>query len=280
MTAGKPMTCRDLYAYAEHRLGSAFEAKQLFTYVTGKPVLELAVHGDAPIPQAQADRMQSLCARRLGGEPLQYLLGEWEFFGLPFLVGEGVLIPRQDTETLVETALEKIAGVDRPDVLDLCSGTGCVAIALEKHLPEAKVTALELSVQAFDFLRKNVALNHSAVQPVHGDLTAYTHFAPLDLLTANPPYIPRKELDGLQIEVQHEPRLALDGGEDGLDIYRAIIRRYRPQMRAGGWICMEVGIGQSEDVCALLSEGGFCDAGVQKDYTGVARVVFARCPLG
>lgn len=278
MISGKLVTCRKLYAYARTVLGSAFEAKQLFTHITGKHFLDLAVCGDEPTSPEEIERMQALCARRAGGEPLQYLLGEWEFFGLPFRVGPGVLIPRQDTETLVETALEKMAGVYCPQVLDLCSGTGCVAIALEKNLPGAEVTALELSDQAFGYLRENIALNESEVQPVHGDLLTYTHPEPLDLLSANPPYIPRGDLDGLQTEVQHEPRLALDGGEDGLELYRAIVRRYRQQLRPGGWICMEVGIGQSGDVCDLLETGGFFDAGEKKDYTGVARVVFARRP--
>lgn len=273
------MNYRELYLDLEEKLDSAFEARQIFTHATNKYVMNLSFLGDKPVPPREETVAQSLCTRRMSGEPLQYLLGKWEFYGLTFRVGKGVLIPRQDTETLVDVALGKVANTERPEILDLCSGTGCVAIAIEQHHIDARVTALEVSEEAFPYLRENVMINDSTVKPILGDLLNYIHPQPLDLLVANPPYIPRDVIATLQKEVRHEPRRALDGGVDGLDFYRAIIRRYRPQMKEGGWMCMEIGVGQSDKVRALLAEEGFIDITVQDDYTGVPRVVSARRPV-
>lgn len=269
------MTYGQLYNWAETTLQNKFEAGQLFTHVTGKQVFHLHFLGKKQAPDQTAGLLAALCQRRLAGEPLQYLLGEWEFYGLPFKVGKGVLIPRPDTETLVEVALEKI-GPNRAEVLDLCSGTGCVAVALSHERADAAVTALELSDTAFGYLKQNIALNRSRVQAVRGDLLEYRHPRLLDLLVANPPYIPRESIASLQQEVRHEPVRALDGGVDGLDFYRAIVRLYRPQLLPGGWICMEVGIGQSGRVLDILSRQGFAESGVRQDLQGVPRVVFAR----
>lgn len=273
------MTYGELYSQAEELLGSVFEARQLFAHTTNKQVVHLPWLGNKEAPDKAVRLLLSLCRRRLDGEPLQYLLGEWEFYGLPFRVGKGVLIPRQDTETLVDVALEKLEGVHRPEVLDLCSGTGCVAVAIGHHRPDARVTALELSDKAFAFLNKNIMINDSPVKPVRGDLLEYIHPKPLDMLVSNPPYIPRDVIATLQVEVRHEPRRALDGGVDGLDFYRSIISLYRPQLKPGAWICMEVGIGQNEKVGAILEESGFAGVNDRTDYTGVPRVVFARRDL-
>lgn len=270
------MTYGALYRLAENRLGSAFEAGQLFTHATNKRVIHLPFLGEKPAPDQNIQMLEKLIRRRLEGEPLQYLLGEWEFYGLPLKVGRGVLIPRQDTETLVDVALEKLGGVEQPETLDLCSGSGCVAIALAHERPDAHVTALELSDKAYAYLIENIALNESPVRPVRGDLMDYVHPVPLDLLVSNPPYIPRESIATLQPEVLREPRRALDGGVDGLDFYRAIIRLYRPQIKPGGHICMEVGAGQSGRVRAILEREGFLDTGAVRDYGGVERVVFAR----
>lgn len=270
------MTLQELYSHVLELLDSPFEAGQLFTHVTGKQVYHLSFLGHKTAPDKAADLLETLCRRRKGGEPLQYLLGEWEFYGLPFKVGKGVLIPRPDTETLVEVALEKMADLPAPEILDLCSGSGCVAIALNHCIPGAAVTALELSDAAYAYLLENIGLNRSAVKPVRRDLMDYTHPAPLDLLVANPPYIPAGMIATLQTEVRHEPVRALDGGPDGLDFYRAIVGLYHPQLREGGWICLEVGIGQSRQVAKILAGCGFTDITVTDDLGGIPRVVAAR----
>lgn len=270
------MNYGDLYHRIKENLGSAFEAGQLITHVTGERAADLHLLKEKEVSPAIQKLVFRLCTRRQEGEPLQYLLGEWEFYGLPFKVGKGVLIPRADTETLVETAAEKIKQVNHPQILDLCSGSGCIAIALAFLRSDALVTALELSGAAFGFLTANIDLNRSSVKAVQCDLRDYTHPSLLDLIVSNPPYIPRGHLPSLQKEVGHEPVQALDGGMDGLDFYRAIARRYHPQLKPGGWICFEVGIGQSAQVADILSAEKFSDIGVQNDYNGIARVVFAR----
>lgn len=271
------MTYSSLYQYAVHTLQSSFEAAQLFAYVTRQPMAQLAFLHDQIVPHPVQEQMAQLCAHRCKGEPLQYLLGEWEFYGLPFLVGEGVLIPRPDTELLVDIALEHIAKCKRPEILDLCSGTGCIAIALQHMRADAAVTAVEMADAAFGYLQQNITHNQSKVQPIQTDLQTYTHPSPISLLTANPPYIPQGELASLQTEVQHEPRSALDGGPDGLYFYHAIAKRYARQLlQQGGVICLEVGIGQAADVCALLKAEGFADLAVHEDFQGIPRVISAR----
>lgn len=270
------MTYGELYDDAVEKLGSRFDAGQLFTHVTAKKVFHLSFLKDKVCPGRQAELLLSLVNRRLAGEPLQYLLGEWEFYGLPFKVGTGVLIPRSDTETLVDVALEKIKDTPCPEVLDLCSGSGCVAIALGHVRPDAVVTAVELSDLAFAFLRKNVDINHSMVTAIRKDLWEYAHPQPVDLLVSNPPYIPREHIASLQTEVQFEPRRALDGGMDGLDFYRAIVRLYQPQLAGNGWLCMEVGVGQNGQVKTILEEHGFTGVGDTKDLGGIPRVVFGQ----
>jgi release factor glutamine methyltransferase len=269
------MTYTTLYHEVIQLVLSKFEAGQLFFHATNRRPQNLVLFGGKEVPEKEAELLLRLCKRRRAGEPLQYLLGEWEFYSLPFKVGRGVLIPRADTETLVDAALDKIKSTPNPEVLDLCSGTGCIAIALAHERPDARVTALEVSDAAYAYLLENISLNHSPVTPKLDDLMYYRHPRALDLVTANPPYIPADAIATLQREVLHEPRGALDGGKDGLDFYRAIARLYKPQLKPGGWICLEVGIGQAGQVSRLLAEQGFNDIGTRNDYGGIARVVYA-----
>ena len=233
---------------------AAFEAAQLCTLA------------EAQIPAA--------LEKRLAGVPLQYILGEWEFYGLTFYVGQGVLIPRPDTEILVEQALRFLK--DRPgaNVLELCAGSGCVAVTIAKYA-DAAVTAVELSPQAFCYLQKNIALHGVPVQAVQGDLFAGVAGA-FDLILANPPYIRTGELDQLSNEVKHEPMLALDGGADGLRFYRAIAEQYRSNLAADGALLLEIGYDQRESVSAILAAAGYRQIRCFKDYGGNDRVVIAR----
>lgn len=270
------MTYGELHEKAVALLGSRFEAGQLFTHVTQKKVYHLSFLAEKPAPEHQVEILLKMCRRRRGGEPLQYLLGEWEFYGLPFKVGKGVLIPRADTETLVDVALELMKNLWEPQVLDLCSGTGCVAVAIENKRPDASVTALELSEAAYAFLLENIAINHAKVSPVKADLRDYRHPVRLDMVVSNPPYIPQETIAALQPEVLREPIRALDGGQDGLDFYRMIAKLYLSQIVPGGWICVEVGIGQSDKVAGILEKHGCRDIGVRNDYANIPRVVFGR----
>lgn len=277
MMNGNPITTyRELYTQLLGMLGSRFEADQLFYHVTQKKSYHLPFVGEKPVPDKLATLLLELGGKRKAGVPLQYLLGEWEFYGLPFKVGRGVLIPRADTEALVDVALDLIGNTPKPLILDLCSGSGCIAVTLSHLLPHAAVTALEISEVALGYLRQNVELNGCAVEIVSGDVYAYTHPEPLHLIVSNPPYIPRHVIGSLQAEVQHEPRRALDGGRDGLSFYRAIAARYLSQLLVGGWICFEVGIGQSEQVAGILRQNGYGGIGVENDANGIPRVVFGR----
>lgn len=216
------------------------------------------------------------CRRLAAGEPLQYLLGEWEFYGLPFYVGEGVLIPQPDTETLVETALGLLDGLPSPVIADLCSGSGCVAVAVAHMRPDARVYALELSEEAFPYLERNIARNGANVEALHCDALNPPELPPLDGVASNPPYISRVEMAGLPPQVRREPEMALYGGEDGLDFYRALPGIYYPLLKNGGFLALEVGYTQAEAVAALLTGAGYRGVETRRDLAGVARVIAAR----
>ena len=219
---------------------------------------------------------EALCGRRELGEPLQYILGEWEFYGMSLKVGSGVLIPRQDTETLVDIAVNKYKKTDGITVADLCAGSGCIALALEKHLRCGEVFAVEKSEQAAGYLRENLHLNSSAVQLVMGDVLdgAVAESLPVcDLIVCNPPYLTAADMAGLQTEVTHEPAEALYGGEDGLDFYRAVTRIWKNRLKTGGALIYEIGMGQEDDVMQILVQHGFENVRCKPDPCGIMRCV-------
>jgi len=222
------------------------------------------------------DEFESLCRRRTDGEPLQYLVGEWEFYGLTFKVGEGVLIPRQDTETLVDVVLKKAPKDRALTVIDLCSGSGCIAVALEKKLNCNRVLGVELSDAALEYLKQNIALNESKVEAVKGDVTdaETAEKLPLaDIITANPPYLTGEDMKVLQKEVTFEPSGALFGGEDGLDFYRQILINFKSRLKQGGLLAFEIGIGMEEDVMTMMIRHGFENVRAYKDACGVFRCI-------
>ena len=210
--------------------------------------------------------------------PLQYIMGEWEFYGLPFYVGEGVLIPRQDTETLVETAVRFLR--ERPGVsgaADLCAGSGCVGITLAK-LTGIPVKLLELSELALGYLRRNIALNgaEELCEAMHADVLSDDTAAgmpQLDLIVTNPPYLTAQDMRELQPEVTHEPETALFGGDDGLDYYRRMVPLWGAKLNPGGMLAAEIGMGQHGDVTRIFEENGL-RAGFEKDLCGVIRVIY------
>ena len=231
--------------------------------------------------QDEEARLNALCARRSAGEPLQYLLGEWEFYGLPIQVGKGVLIPRPDTETLVEAALMALRGKVNPQIADLCSGSGCVAIALKKSLPGATVFAVEASDQAMPYLRQNAAQNAAKLTILQGDVllkSTAARFAALDCIVCNPPYLTAADLSHLQREVAFEPTLALAGGEDGLRFYRSMPALWWDALASGGTLAFEIGAGQEEDVLGFLRAAGYEHTGLTPDLAGIIRVVTGRKP--
>lgn len=237
------------------------------------------------LPAEVRRRAAEFLERRVNGEPLQYIIGEWEFYGLPFKVGEGVLIPRQDTETLVETALEflKKRSPEQRRVLDLCAGTGCIGIALAK-LANADVSCVELSGEAFGYLAENVHLNdvEERVKSIRADIfdsEIRCGLGEFDLIAANPPYLSEFDMQNLQKEVSFEPKMALYGGLDGLDFYWSIVCEYTASVKTGGAIFFEVGAGQASEVARILSESGF-ETNIVKDLCGIERTVWGiKSPL-
>lgn len=228
----------------------------------------------AQLATLEEDAVAAAVEQRISGYPLQYILGEWEFFGLPFFVGEGVLIPRPDTEILVEQALALLRDKPGARVLELCAGSGCVSVAIAKNT-DAEVTAVELSSQAFVYLEKNIARNEAAVKAVKADVLQGME-GRFDLIVSNPPYIRTEVLQTLSAEVQKEPTMALDGGADGLRFYRAIAEIYKKNLAADGKLLFEIGYDQRESVSAVLQRAGYKNVRCFKDYGGNDRVISAN----
>lgn len=217
-------------------------------------------------------------SRRADGEPLQYILGAWDFLDLTLNVGEGVLIPRPDTERLCEVAYEHLRGLAVPTVLDLCAGSGCVGLGICSLHGKADVTAVELSDKALVYLRRNVErYARFGVRVVQDDvLSPKMSYTPVDAIVSNPPYIPTADLAGLMREVQHEPRMALDGAADGLRFYRAILKNWLPLVKAGGFVAVEIGYDQGAAVRTLFEEAGLQEVTVYRDYGDNDRVVYGQ----
>lgn len=225
-------------------------------------------------------KLEALVERRISGEPLQYIVGSWEFYGIDFKVGEGVLIPRQDTEVLVDVALEFLDDKNAPHIVDLCSGTGCIPIAIALYKTDAKAYALELYDKAYGYLCTNCS-EHTGVEPMQRDVLSEAtagEFSRLDLITANPPYLTRSDMNELQNEVGYEPSTALFGGNDGLDYYREISRIWKPSLKAGGMILFEVGVTQSEAVAEILRLNGYENIKIYNDFTDRPRAVSGTSP--
>ena len=258
-----------------------FEARCIIEYVTGYDRAGQLIHADEKISDDKKQLINSILENRLSRYPLQYLLGSWIFMGFPLSVGEGVLIPRDDTEVCVRLSLDYLKDKPDADVIDLCSGSGAIAIALEK-LGKAKVTAVEFIDEAFIFLEKNIIQNGCRINAVKDDVfTCHAEYSDnaFDLIVSNPPYIKRAELPSLQAEVRFEPQTALDGGEDGLDFYRAIIQDWTPKLKAGGALVFELGEGQAEQVNEMMEEHGYTNVRTETDFGGCERAIIGSKPL-
>lgn len=237
------------------------------------------IDGKAEATPEQIKSVAMLLARRLSHEPLQYIIGEWDFYGRTFDVGEGVLIPRSDTETLIDTAKKLCAGKTGMTVIDLCAGTGCIGITLEKELDTAEVYCVEKYDTAADYLQRNIKQLESSVKPVIADVLERATAESLptaDLIACNPPYINAEDMARLQKEVTFEPATALDGGEDGFDFYRGIVRIWADRLNPDGIMLFEIGAGQEDEVMEIMIQAGLKDVRVRRDMAGINRVVIGR----
>lgn len=254
---------------------SKFEAQSLLQKAFSLDRVGFIIHKTDKADENCSHNFLKFIEKRISGEPLQYILGEWSFMGFDFKVGRGVLIPRDDTEVVVNLCIDFLKNRTDKKTVDLCSGSGAIAVALDK-ISGAKVTAVEIDETAFSYLETNVKENNSSVKPVMADaLEICETFADgeLDLIVSNPPYIKSADIETLQKEVRLEPRLALDGGEDGCDFYREIVSRWSRKLKKGGALAFELGENQADAVKALMTEQGFSDFKISLDFGGVQRAI-------
>ena len=278
------MTIADWLKRAQARLEETgcpdprIDARWMVEDAMGMTRQELTFESDRAVDDRHLKRLEAMLERRAAGEPVQYILGSADFMGLRFRVAPGVLIPRQDTETLVEAALIDLRGrPGEPEVLDLCAGSGCIGLSLASLAPHARVTLADLSREALDVARDNLRALGVRADLRHGDLFDAVGRDRFDVIVSNPPYIPRPQLDALQREVRFEPRMALDGGEDGLDFYRRIAVEAADHLNPGGSLYLEVGADEAGAVLELLkSRLSGATAGTIKDLNGIERVVTAK----
>lgn len=234
---------------------------------------------DEKSTDTQIEKLNEFTSRRISGEPIQYILGYWEFMGRKFFVGEGVLIPRDDTEVVVNACIDVLKSSENAKVIDLCSGSGIIAITLKSLFPSLSVSAVEKSETAFSYLNNNCEENGAKINAVLGDITTcFSDFEDeyFDLLVSNPPYVKTESIDTLQKEIAFEPKMALDGGDDGLIFYRSIINNWKSKIKHGGYIAFEFDDDQSDTVENLLLQNGFDDIKVFRDIQNLRRAIIAK----
>ena len=282
-----PKTYNELYIATRAALKRAgveaysLEARLLVSHAVGKTkeafLRDLTLYTSTEYEQ----KVNALLQRRLNGEPLAYLTGEWEFYGLPIKVTPDVLIPRMDTEVLVETAVNSLIGRKMDArILDLCSGSGCIGCAISHELPAARLVMVDISDRALEISKQNLRLNRqnrTICMKADALDKPPMSIGTFDLIVSNPPYVPSFEILTLDSSVRdYEPLGALDGGEDGLMFYRAIVRNWKSVLRPSGQLMFEVGEDQADAVSDLMRSAGFRDIAAVADTAGIRRVVVGK----
>jgi len=255
------------------------DAELLLMHTLERSRAWLIAHAEEELSGSQAAAYTALVSLRRKGEPIQYITGEAEFYGLPFLVTRDVLIPRPETEHLVEKALELAGRVVSPRIVDVGTGSGAIAVALAHKLPCAQIAAIDISSRALAVAEENAKRNGVAVRFLLGDLLAPVAGEIFEIIVSNPPYVPTVDRDTLSVEVrEYEPALALFAGGDGLDVYRRLIPAAFDALTPGGFVALEIGYGQSTAVEALLASAGFEQIVFVPDLQGIPRVACAQRP--
>lgn len=280
------MNLRETYKKAAEIISSQtedaqFDAMCLIEKVFNIDRTQYYLKSDEEVTDEKYNELISSAVRRAAGEPLQYILGQWEFMGRTFFVGKGVLIPRPETEMIVEAALDFIKNKKNPVILDLCSGSGCIGISIAAERPDSTVYLFEKSEEAFSFLKRNIELNKTEnTFPVKGDIfTDSFKFSELklDLIVSNPPYIESDTIPSLQREVLEEPVMALDGGTDGLDFYRVISSNWITLLKESGAVIVECGENQAKSICDIFEKNKrVTSTSFALDYGGNDRMVIAK----
>ena len=279
------ITYNDLYLEIRRQLraadsgGPTLESRELVAFACGKTKEELLRDSRLYVTPEVEARVRALVQRHLDGEPTAYLIGEWEFYGLPLDISPAVLIPRPDTEVLSTKLIDAARGAGSCRILDLCAGSGCIGLAAAANLPNARVLLGEYDEEALKICRQNIRRNRLTARVASLKIDAREKPArtlgEFQFLVSNPPYIPSADIDTLDASVrEHEPRLALDGGADGLDFYRVICEKWRDALCENGMLFFEVGIGQADQVLRIMRSHGFGDIQIVKDLNNIPRVVY------
>ncbi|PIQ90146.1 MAG: protein-(glutamine-N5) methyltransferase, release factor-specific [Candidatus Omnitrophica bacterium CG11_big_fil_rev_8_21_14_0_20_41_12] len=256
------------------------EAELVLSHVLNCDKLSLYLNKDINLTKGNSVLISEILKRRISGEPLQYILGKTEFMGLEFKVDKRALIPRPETEILVETAINELrtAGISCPKIFDLGTGSGCIAISIAKLLPGAIIWAADISKEALQLAAANAESNKAEIKFLRSDIFSALELKneQFDLIISNPPYVAVSELSSLAKEISFEPRCALAAGIEGLDFYALISAQAQVYLKIGGILAFEVGVNQSQQVCAMLFKENFSDIKTIKDYNNINRVVMGR----
>ena len=276
------LECRRALKTQEADHDATFLARQLLSHFSGKPFEKILADMNLYVGDDICDAVIDATKRLLAGEPLAYILGEWEFYGLDLYVNPNVLIPRDDTCAVVSLAINQALFLpEEPRILDLCTGTGCIGLAVASRVKDAWVTLADISKEAMAVARKNIARHKMSgkVSVVQANALEKppAFLGKFDMIISNPPYLTTQEMKELDASVfDYEPHLALFGGEDGLDFYRAIAKNYRKALKPGGYLAFEYGDTQADDVCRILEENGYTVLERTRDYNDRERAVLAQ----
>lgn len=276
------MEARRAFMVQEDADYAGFLARNILCHVTGKTQEQILADRDAFVGDDTIEQMSFCVQRILSGEPLAYVLGQWDFYGMTLQVDPHVLIPRDDTCAVTALAIRRAMFLQStPRILDLCTGSGCIGLAVASRVKDAKVTLADISKEALAVAKKNVALQKlsARVSCIQADALKEpsAFLGKFDMIISNPPYITTQEMTVLPKSVKdYEPHLALHGGDDGLEFYRLIAKNYFQALKPGGYLCFEFGMGQGDAVCAILEENGYTILERSRDYNQRERAVIAQ----
>ena len=276
------LDARKLLMAREDPQSASLLARNLLCHVTGKSQEEILSHRERPVNDDISNAMAHAVCKIMAGEPLAYVLGQWDFYGMTLHVDKNVLIPRDDTCAVTALAIRQGLFLNTaPRILDLCTGSGCIGLAIAKRVKDAKVTLADISKDALAVAKKNIMEQKLSGRVACIQADALREPAPFlgkfDMIVSNPPYITTREMEELPHSVKtFEPHLALHGGDDGLMFYRAIAENYCKALKPGGYLCFEFGMGQGDDVCKILEMNGYTVLERTKDFNDRERAVIAR----
>ena len=275
------MTIFEAYNTSKKRLEAAgvedfiFEAREIIKHITGLSAAQILTSYNRKLSQFQENNLIAILHQREVRYPLQYIFTKWGFYGREFFVGPGVLVPRADTETVIEASTEYLKDKESPKILDLCAGSGCIGITLAKEIENSKVLLVEKFQEALSYTNKNIEYNKAEnATAIMGDIFEGAGAdGEYDLIVSNPPYIPEEEMSIISPETKYEPETALLARDGGMEFYKTITEKYFDSIKSGGMICFEVGFNQSERVAEILENAGFTNITVKKDLNEINRVV-------